>query len=78
VKDKTETTGDNPAPAIEVILVPTEPAVSLVEFCTRLSQKDRRVETIGAFHADETKQQRTRDTYSAFLKRYEAFRKRPA
>lgn len=48
-------------------------SITLDEFCTRLSQTDRRVELIGAFHSVELKAQRTKDAEAAFTARFRAF-----
>lgn len=47
--------------------------VSLDNFCSDLSQSDRRVELIGGFHYSERAAGRTKDTPSAFRARYVAF-----
>lgn len=52
--------------------------LTLDEFCTQLSQSDKRVELIGGFHHVERKHGRVRDTESAFRARFEAFVKAPA
>lgn len=59
-------------PAQQDIDVVVEP-ITLEEFCTRLSQIDRRVEMIGAFHSVEKLAQRVKDTETAFAARYSAF-----
>lgn len=51
--------------------------VTLKEFCTRLSMSDRRVEMIGGFHADETREGRFKDTEARYRGRYEAFINKP-
>lgn len=52
--------------------------LSVQEFCTRLSQADRRVELIGAFHSMEVMAGRTKDVESAFSKRFNEFVNQPA
>lgn len=51
--------------------------LALDEFCARLSAKDRRVEMIGGFHADERRAGRTKDTDPAYFERYTQFVNRP-
>lgn len=63
-------------------IVPSEPTApqeseTLDEFCTRLSQTDKRVEMIGAFHAQERQAGRTKDVASAFTARYQSFCNQP-
>jgi len=55
-----------------------EIALSLAEFCTRLSGTDKRVEMIGAFHADEQRAGRIKDVESAYLARFAEFINQPA
>ncbi|MGR9107809.1 MAG: hypothetical protein ACU843_12840 [Gammaproteobacteria bacterium] len=57
---------------------PDDFPVTLDEFCRRLSVKDKRVEMIGGFHFDEKLAKRVKDMESAYMKRFEAFTKRPA
>lgn len=52
--------------------------LTLEEFCTRLSQSDRRVELIGGFHAMERAAGNTKDVESAYQARFEAFVNQPA
>lgn len=52
--------------------------LSLDEFCSRLSQTDRRVELIGGFHADELAAGRVKDTEEAFAVRFIKFINQPA
>lgn len=52
--------------------------VTLDEFCTRLSMKDKRVELIGGYHADEKRNGSVKDSEENFKKRFELFIKRPA
>lgn len=58
-------------------IVPDIP-LSLDEFCMRLSNTDKRVELIGAFHYVETQAGSLRDTEVAFQSRYTAFATKPA
>lgn len=51
--------------------------LTLEEFCARLSQSDRRVELIGAFHFDEKRNKRVKDTEANYLARFDAFLKKP-
>lgn len=53
-------------------------AVTLEEFCLRLSNTDRRVEMIGGFHSDEKRAGRIKDAESAYGARYQAFIRKPA
>lgn len=53
-------------------------AITLGEFCTRLSATDRRVEMIGAFHHVEKKAGRIKDTEESFRSRFDAFVNQPA
>jgi hypothetical protein len=52
--------------------------LTLDEVCSRMSLTDRRVELIGAFHADEKANGRTKDTETAYKARFVAFCKQPA
>ncbi len=61
-----------PAPA-----QPSEFPVSVSEFCSRLSEKDRRVELIGAFAVMEKMAGHVRDLPSNFAKRFAEFCVRP-
>jgi hypothetical protein len=54
------------------------PAISLKEFCIRLSETEKRVELIGGFEADERRQGRLNDTASNYTGRFQAFVSRPA
>jgi hypothetical protein len=47
--------------------------ISVEVFCAEQSKSDRRVETLGAFHKSELKQQHTQDTRAAFAARYAEF-----
>lgn len=65
---------------VETPAVQQEPdgfPLTLDEFCTRLSAKDRRVEMIGGFHSDEKRAGRIMDTEAAFLSRYHQFISKP-
>ena len=55
-----------------------EQDITLTEFCLRLSTTDRRVELIGAFHHDESKSGRIKDSESKFRSRFGAFVNKPA
>lgn len=51
--------------------------MTLAEFCTQLSAKDRRVEMIGAFEHVERRAGNLRDSQDAFMSRYNAFCNKP-
>lgn len=51
--------------------------VTIKEFCSRLSVKDKRVELIGAFHSEEVRCRRVKDSEANYQKRFEEFVKRP-
>lgn len=53
-------------------------ALSLNEFCTRLSQTDKRVELIAGYHHTESMAGRDMDTEENFRARYDAFSTQPA
>lgn len=57
---------------------PAEEALTLDEFCTRLSARDRRVELIGAFASTERRAGVVKDVESAFAARFAAFCTAPA
>jgi hypothetical protein len=64
-------------------VAPTQPndgdfPLTLTEFCTQLSSKDKRVALIGGFHHTETAAGTIKDTVAAFTTRYEAFINQPA
>lgn len=52
-------------------------ALTLEEFCTRLSAGDKRVELIGAFAHTEAVAGRTKDTETAYAARYADFINKP-
>lgn len=52
--------------------------VSLDDFCTRLSESEKRYTLIAGFHATESKSKRLRDTSDAYQARYAAFLNQPA
>lgn len=52
--------------------------LTLQEFCTRLSESDRRVNLIGAFEFNERSTSKLHDTEDAYRARYNAFLNRPA
>mgnify|MGYP003476427976 FL=1 len=63
----------------EPIEAPAPPdEITLHEFCTRVSQHDRRVELLGGFHAAETRAGSVKDTEVAFAARLTAFATQPA
>ncbi|MNE61527.1 hypothetical protein D3C76_1597670 [compost metagenome] len=51
--------------------------LTLTEFCTRLSQTERRVELIGAFEFDERSAGRLKDTAEQYGARFQAFITKP-
>ena len=53
-------------------------ALSLVEFCTRLSETVKRPELIGAFEHVERRAGRTSATEAEFRRRFDAFLNAPA
>ena len=55
---------------------PTE-ALTLDEFCTRLSKTDRRVELIGGFYADAKKRGQHKDVDVGFLRAFAEYADRP-
>jgi len=55
-----------------------EDDITVEEFCTRLSQTDRRVELIGGFHFDEKQAGRFKDAETAFSARFTEFANKPA
>ncbi len=57
--------------------LPEMSETTLSEFCIHLSQSDRRVELIGAFHASETAAGRVKDSSSAFSARFAEFVNKP-
>lgn len=66
--------------AVDVVEAPPVADVqplTLQEFCTRLSSKDKRVEMIGAFHYSETFAGIVKDTEAAFSSRFAAFVTKP-
>ena len=74
----------SPAEVVAVVaeavadVVEAETPLSLIEFCTRLSATDRRVELIGGFEHSERVAGRTKDVSSAFAARLAAFANQPA
>lgn len=54
-----------------------EAQITLNEFCTQLSQSDKRVELIGGFNATETQAGRIKDTFAGFSERFTAFVNKP-
>lgn len=72
----TEQEAPNTAPA-QADKAATSFPMTLDEFCARLSQSDRRVELIGAFHFDEKRNKRVKDTEANFRARFDAFINKP-
>jgi len=56
----------------------TEFPMTIDEFCSQLSQHDKRVEIIGGFHYVEKHAGRGKDTRLNYRARFEAFLKQPA
>lgn len=52
-------------------------AVTLQEFCTRLSSTDRRVELIAGFHHSELVAGRVKDASASYSTRYAEFVNKP-
>lgn len=74
MKQQAETnTKAQEAPAAE-----PEPKVSLMEFCLRLSSRDRRVEMIAGFEHVEKAAGRLADAEAAYAARFDAFVNQPA
>ncbi len=65
-------------PAATEAKVDAEPKTSLVEFCLRLSGRDRRVEMIAGFEHVEKMAGRLADVESAYAARFAAFVNKPA
>ena len=72
---------DNPVAADIPVAAPvveqTDFPMGLEEFCIRLSQTDKRVELLSAFHYTETLAGNVQDTSKAYTQRYTAFTNRP-
>lgn len=73
---KDDTTGA-PSAAKTTGKQPDSFAVTVDEFCSRLSAADGRVEMIGAYHASEKAAGRSKDTESNYRQRFDAFCRRP-
>lgn len=71
------TTNKTESVAKEVEAQAAAPELTLDEFCTRLSMKDKRVELIGAFHFTEKAAGKIKDAESAFEERFAAFATKP-
>jgi hypothetical protein len=69
----TEQTGEAPAAADNSSF-----DLTLQEFCTRLSQTDKRVELIGGFEHSERVAGRLKDSEARFANRLAAFANQPA
>lgn len=65
---------DAPIPVVEQSEFP----LTLEEYCSRLSQTDKRVELIGAFAHEETRAGRIKGLASEYEARFAAFVSRPA
>lgn len=76
-KDPNETTEIQPAAPVTEPIQPEFP-IGIAEWCASTSQTDKRVELLGAFHAQETKLGRGRDTATAYAARLAAFSRQPA
>lgn len=68
----------NEKTAPKAVAAPGDFPLTLDEFCTRLSQSDRRVELIGGFHAHERAAGHTKDVETAFAARFVSFVNQPA
>jgi hypothetical protein len=55
----------------------SEQELTVEEFCRRLSVTDRRVELLGAFHFDEKRNGRVKDTETNFRARFDEFANKP-
>lgn len=60
----------------ETVETPTE-MVSVEEFCTSLSLRDRRVELLAAFHADQVRARTILASVADFNDRFSAFVTKP-
>jgi hypothetical protein len=71
---------NQPTPPEQKVVKPEvkEQALSLNEFCIRLSTTDKRVELIGAFEHAERVSGRMSDTFANFTARYTKFLTQPA
>lgn len=70
---------NEPAPKdVPVASAPDEFPMALEEFCSQLSQTDKRVELIGGFHYTEKVAGRLKDTRMAYQARYVVFLSQPA
>jgi hypothetical protein len=72
-----ETNADASAPAAAAPVAAAPAQETLDEFCTNLSNTDRRVEMIAGFHFTERVAGRTKDTPSAFAARFQSFCNKP-
>lgn len=63
--------------AAEETVERSEFPLSLDEFCAQLSQTDKRVESIGAFHTTEKAAGRVKDLASAYAARFSDFLNKP-
>lgn len=55
-----------------------EPNIAIAEFCSRLSESDRRVELISAFYNYERSGGRNNDTFDNYSARFKSFINKPA
>lgn len=67
---------DSKAAAAATTEAPSE--VTLVEFCTRLSKTDKRVEMIAGFESTERRAGRIKGDEAGYAARYVAFTTQPA
>jgi hypothetical protein len=56
----------------------TEPNIAIAEFCSRLSESDRRVELISAFYNYERSGGLNNDTFDNYSARFKSFINQPA
>lgn len=62
---------------VEPVVEQSDFPLTLDEFCLQLSNTDKRVESIGAFHATEKASGRVKDTAPAYSERFNAFLTKP-
>lgn len=72
-------TSDSKTPKSEAVTpqAEAEPALSITDFCIRLSETVSRPELIGAFAHVEQKAQRHSDTAANYRNRFDAFINKP-
>lgn len=75
-KEKEVVLEEQEVPAVEAVKSP--PKITIEEFCSLLSKKDKRVEMLGGFHFYMKKIGMKKEIYVDFLAAYEAFQRMPA